>query len=279
MKNFLLSAMAVLALSALNAQIFSSSDSADFATDWTSFDLDGDQNHWLANDFSGSGNAFYDARGGAAFSYSYSNSTGPLTPDNLFINVNAPVDCSTASNVTLSWVAGSGEATATTWYEETYAVYAVTDYTQITMGNFPTPVFTDTLSAGGTAFTESIDISAIADGQSTVYIAFRHYNCQDEFALVIDDVVVNGDFASVEDNSLSVLKAFPNPAVEVLNITLNENAANVAIMTLDGKVMINNNTLNSTNVSVDVTDLAAGMYVYEVTTKDGRKVRNTFVKG
>jgi hypothetical protein len=50
------------------------------------------------------------------------------------------------------------------------------------------PVYEETLSAGETMFGRTVDLSAYA-GQ-TIYILFRHYNCTDENALVLDNVVV-----------------------------------------------------------------------------------------
>ena len=262
MKKILLSTVAILAMFTVNAQIYSAMDSAAWSV-WDTYDLDMDNNEF---------GFFENLNGASAVSYSYDNASGALTPDNLLVS---PVlDLSTGSNIMLNYKV---TAIDPDWASEHYAIYVVTDPLAVIAGNFPTPVQEETLPGSG-ILDRSIDISAVADGQSTVYVVIRHYNSTDWFAIGFDDLTVTGDFASVEENSFSVLNAYPNPANEVLNITLNEDAANVAIMTVDGKVVVNSNEVNTTNVTVDVSGLAAGSYIYEVTTKDGRKVRNSFMK-
>ena len=274
MKKILLSAIALIALTAGTAQVYTASDTVAFQA-WTAGDLDGDGIGWTLADLSGGGSALA-SQAGCAISNSWTSGAGALTPDNIFIS--PAIDCSTGSSVSLTWGAGSIESTASGWYQEHYAVYIVTNIAAVVAGSFPSPVFETTLAAGETMSTETVDISAIADGQSSVYIVFRHFNTTDMNFLVIDDVAVNGDFASVEEKDLAVLSVYPNPTTDLLNITLNEAVSSISIMTMDGKIVANNNEVNSTNASISVAELEAGIYIYEVTTKDGRKVRNSFVK-
>jgi len=70
----------------------------------------------------------------------------------------------------------------------------------------------------------------------------------------------------------SNLKVYPNPANDVLNISTNGEISNVVISTLDGKVM-----KTSTESSVDVSNLTAGMYIYQVTV-NGKVSTGNFVK-
>jgi len=263
MKKILLSAVAFLAFSAVNAQIYEANDSAAFSL-WSAYDLDNDGNNFAA---------FEDLNGASAVSYSYDNATGALTPDNLFAS--PAIDLTTGSNIMLNWKV---TAIDPNWVSEKYAIYVVTDVTALIIsGTFPPPVHVETLPSSG-ILDRSVDISALADGQPTVHIVIRHYESTDWFAIGFDDLTITGDFVSVEENNLSVLNVYPNPAVDELNITLNEAASSVSIMTLDGKIISTNNEVNSINPVISVADLAAGMYLYEVTTKDGRKVRNSFVK-
>jgi len=82
--------------------------------------------------------------------------------------------------------------------------------------------------------------------------------------------------AGIEENEISV-SVYPNPASDVLNIKLNENASSVSILGMDGKV-ISTETVNSNTVSVNVSNLVSGVYFYQVVTENGTAIRNTFVK-
>lgn len=70
---------------------------------------------------------------------------------------------------------------------------------------------------------------------------------------------------------------YPNPASDVLNIKLNANATSVSIIGMDGKV-ISTESVNANTVAVNVSNLVAGVYVYEIVAENGEIVRNTFVK-
>lgn len=274
MKKILLFMGAFVALNA-SAQFYEANDSAAFSA-WTPYDLDTDGNDFSAVDFSGGTNTYFNAQGGMAVSESWNAAGGAYDPDNLFVS---PVlDLSTASAVTVNWTAGTGENTADGFYGEKYSVYVVTNVAQIIAGTFPTPIHTETLSAGQTAFSQSIDISASAAGQSAVYIIVRHYESNDIHWFCFDDMSITGDFASVQENTLTAVNAFPNPATDVLNISTNEPVASVKVMTLDGKVIVNNTSVNSSFIDLNVNDLEAGMYVYEVATAEGKIFRDSFIK-
>ena len=82
--------------------------------------------------------------------------------------------------------------------------------------------------------------------------------------------------AGVNANEVNA-SVFPNPAVDVLNINLSENATSVAVLGMDGKV-ISKEVVSSNAIAVNVADLVSGVYFYEVTTENGSIVRNTFMK-
>jgi len=261
MKKTLLSVVALLGLTAATAQVYTANDSTAFAG-WTSIDADGDGNEFAA---------FNDLNGMSAASFSYDNATGPLTPDNLFIS--PAIDLSTATGGTLNY---SVTAIDQSWLAEKYAVYIVTDLVAVTAGTFPTAVHEETLSETG-VLTRSIDISTAAAGQAAVYVVIRHYDCTDNYGIGFNDLSVYGDFAGTEESSLEVLSAYPNPSTDVLNISLNSIVETVSILSLDGK-LISNEIVNSNNAVLNVSDLATGVYFYEVITAEGDKLRNKFVK-
>ncbi len=145
-------------------------------------DQDGDGYTWTT--FAASAQVPWTNNGNIAMSESYSNSAGPLTPDNRLVI--GPIDMSALSgNYLLEWEAGATEATSTGWHEENYSVYIETSNT------IGTAVFTETLSAGQTLFSRSVNVPASVLGNSTVYIIFRHHNCTDEWRLGIDNIAVN----------------------------------------------------------------------------------------
>ncbi len=76
----------------------------------------------------------------------------------------------------------------------------------------------------------------------------------------------------VELNSIS-LSAFPNPAVNELNVTAIEDVVAVSVINLEGKVVASAN-----GNKVDVSNLNSGVYMYEATTVSGLKAVNKFVK-
>lgn len=145
-------------------------------------DQDGDGYTWTT--FAASAQVPWTNNGNIAMSESYSNSAGPLTPDNRLVI--GPIDMSALSgNYLLEWEAGATEATSTGWHEENYSVYIETSNT------IGTAVFTETLSAGQTLFSRSVNVPSNVLGNSTVYIIFRHHNCTDEWRLGIDNIAVN----------------------------------------------------------------------------------------
>lgn len=82
--------------------------------------------------------------------------------------------------------------------------------------------------------------------------------------------------AGVEENAITA-SVYPNPANDVLNINLSANATSVSIIGMDGKV-ISTEAINANTAAVNVSNLVAGVYFYEIVAENGTVVRNTFVK-
>ena len=66
---------------------------------------------------------------------------------------------------------------------------------------------------------------------------------------------------------------YPNPANSELNIKTTEDVASVVITAADGKVVATSNSSN-----INVAELNAGMYIYQVTTVSGKVGTGNFVK-
>jgi hypothetical protein len=274
MKRILLSLAVIATAGALNAQIYSAADSSDFAA-WTPVDVDGDGNNWSAVIIN---NPQITAPGfdGTEGYLSNSWATNPLTPDNL--GVSPAIDCSAEGTVYVNWLCGSPETTASGWYAEKYAVYVVlaTDLPAILGGGpLPAPVFETTLTAGEQWFAESVDVSSVAGNQAGVHVILRHYDCTDMNWILFDGLEVSSSNVSLDENSLTV-GVYPNPASDVLNVTASVEVSTIAIIGMDGKV-ISTQDVNGTATAVDVANLNAGVYFYEVSTAEG-VIRKTFVK-
>ena len=96
--------------------------------------------------------------------------------------------------------------------------------------------------------------------------------------LALDNFVLSGgSFAGIDEELNFEANVYPNPVSTVLNVNTTGVATSVSILSLDGKV-ISSTDMNGTSVSVNVANLTAGVYFYEIVAEDGSLVRNTFVK-
>ena len=138
---------------------------------WTTIDADADGNGWTT--------LYNNVEQGVMLSFSYDNSYGALTPDNWLIS--PKLHTVAGNDLTLQWTVSAGN---NTYFAEHYGVYVSTTTTD-------TSAFTLlnqwTLSDAN-SHEMILDLSAYA-GQD-IYVAFRHFNCTDEFVLIIDDVEV-----------------------------------------------------------------------------------------
>jgi hypothetical protein len=69
------------------------------------------------------------------------------------------------------------------------------------------------------------------------------------------------------------LKIYPNPVYDLLTIELEEEITSVNIISLDGRILLNESTKNI----IDVSSLSAGIYFVEVKT-DRNSYRKKIVK-
>lgn len=270
MKKTLLAIGAVLGLATIsNAQIFSENWSTAQAATWTSTQMpsDTDTNYWGIYTVQS-----FASQGPMALSQSWiddgSASGAALTPDNLLISPAIDMSSITGS-VSLSFKVGSPESTASGFYEEFMSVYVVNDPMQV---GSATPIYDQVLEGGEQMYSYSFDISSMAAGQASVYLIFRHHNCTDENFILLDDIVVTNGGLGVEENTISS-SVYPNPATDVLNISIGEETTSFTLYTTEGKV-----AATSAGTSVDVSALNAGMYIYEAVTVSGKVARGNFAK-
>lgn len=88
-----------------------------------------------------------------------------------------------------------------------------------------------------------------------------------------NNITLTSSNVGINENNMTSFVAYPNPATDVLNINSEETISAVTVMSLDGKIVATSN-----NNTVEVANLQAGVYVYNVTTVSGKKATNKFVK-
>ncbi|RDI04550.1 T9SS-dependent choice-of-anchor J family protein [Flavobacterium sp. AG291] len=120
------------------------------------------------------------------------------------------------------------------------------------------------------AWTEfTYDLDAYANQQ--VYISI---NCisNDQFGFAVDDFSVTADdVAGLNDNLASNLSIYPNPVNNIINIDSNDNISisKVSIADLNGRTVKSVSFDGVSNASVNIADLASGMYMMNITSDKG----------
>lgn len=266
MKKTLLAIAVVAAGFSAKAQLFSEDFTAPQAWSVAQGLTDTDTNNWF---FATVGS--FASQGTMVISESWQDNGTTnglaLTPDNyLFSPV---IDLSSVTGtVAVSFKAGSPEASPSTFFAEYLTVYA---YDGILGLATATPIHDEALPSGGTMDTYTYDISSLV-GSDSLILAFRHHNCTDQNFLMLDDIIVSNGL-SINENVIEAT-VYPNPANDVLNIKVgNEVITAVSIISMDGKEVA-----TSTNGTVNVSDLKAGLYIYQVTTATGKIANGNFAK-
>ncbi|MBQ9473696.1 MAG: choice-of-anchor J domain-containing protein [Bacteroidales bacterium] len=145
---------------------------------WLTADADTDGRSWTT--VSGYGVAY--AGQGVALSASYDIEEGELTPDNWLISPSIVMPQS--GDLSLVWMAS---ALDTLNYEEHYTVYVSLDGDS-NIASFQTQLFSETLNGRGYVC-RTVDLSPYAG--RTIRIAFRHHDCTDQSALMLDGLRIH----------------------------------------------------------------------------------------
>ncbi|MDD4310536.1 MAG: choice-of-anchor J domain-containing protein, partial [Candidatus Cloacimonetes bacterium] len=152
---------------------------------WVSNDADADTYNWMQYTATGAAHTGLNCAGSASYVNDSKDSgvrssftRGALTPDNWLITPRLTITNGDALNY---WIAAQDPA----WPAEFYSVKLST--TNNLVASFTNTLFSETLTDGVWA-NRNIDLSAYA-GQS-VFIAFQHHNCTDQFVLKLDDVLM-----------------------------------------------------------------------------------------
>lgn len=224
---------------------------SDITECWLNIDNDGDGNVWRLEEATDTkpahtGNYSYTSE-------SYINYVGALTPDNWLITP-ALVIPGEGAHITW-WVAAQDPNYPADYYEVKVSTSSPD------MSAFST-VYSETISSGDW---EERNVNLNYPGQ-TIYIAFVHTNCSDNFRMKIDDIsVAAGVGINDVENNISI---YPNPASSVLNVNANSNIQSVEVMNLMGQT-IQIELANGLNTQINTSSLSNGVYMLRVTTENG----------
>ena len=99
----------------------------------------------------------------------------------------------------------------------------------------------------------------------------------------VEDYTVNitTSGASLLDNELSAITIYPNPSSDILNIDLssaNEEVKSISIVDITGKLIQTIDVLENTNISLNVSSLASGLYHVMISSASNSIVRQVVKK-
>ena len=164
-----------------DADIYSTSFEDGLPDGWTMFDNDDDEHNWTYDDGTKKGMAH--SGKGCMYSASYINNYGALEPDNWLVSPQL-----TLGGTMKVWLKGQDEDA----YGEHFAIYLSTtggsksDFLDAS-GNLLSTVDTLVPETETTNAYQEYTANLSAYNEQTGYIAIRHFNCYDEFYLVLDD--------------------------------------------------------------------------------------------
>ena len=158
---------------------WSTLDNDEYSYNWT-ITSNGTSNHLNVNAHSGS--QFI-----ASESYRPNGNPGSMAPDNFLVS---PPIYITNSNMQLEWWQ---RAYNSSFYADHYAVYISTNGP--TVDNFigTVPLYDSTIIAAEAVTWTQKSVSLTQYNGQTIWIAFRHFNCYDQWAVYLDDIVLTGN--------------------------------------------------------------------------------------
>ncbi|MDP2401380.1 MAG: choice-of-anchor J domain-containing protein, partial [Actinomycetota bacterium] len=221
-------------------------ESANFPPDgWVALDQDADTYNWYQYAATGAANTGAFCAGSASWIAAARDShrdgyRPALTPNNWLITPRLAI----ANGDEISWwIAAQDPA----WPAENYSVMIST--TNSAPASFTQTLFTETLS-DGEWHARSVDLSAYA-GQS-VFIAFRHHNCTDQYNLKLDDELMPPMAAPLVYGNITgrVRKAGTDQNLANATVSL---AGRNAITGEDGNYTLNNIVVDSYPITATAT--------------------------
>src|SRR5690554_5583119 len=151
---------------------------------------------------------------------------------------------------------------------------ACTNHSAIALAGTPAG---GTFSGNGVSNNE-FDPATAGVGTHTVTYTYADGNgCENTATLT---VTVDG-CVSVEENVMNQLTVSPNPSSDYIEVRVNENNSiqNIQVMSLDGKVVsVEQNMVDHATIKIDVSSVAKGTYLIQLSTEYGFLTRKIVVQ-
>nr|WP_299203049.1 T9SS type A sorting domain-containing protein [uncultured Brumimicrobium sp.] len=151
---------------------------------------------------------------------------------------------------------------------------ACTNHSAIALAGTPAG---GTFSGNGVSNNE-FDPATAGVGTHTVTYTYADGNgCENTATLT---VTVDG-CVSVEENVMNQLTVSPNPSSDYIEVRVNENNSiqNIQVMSLDGKVVsVEQNVVDHATIKIDVSSVAKGTYLIQLSTEYGFLTRKIVVQ-
>lgn len=123
----------------------------------------------------------------------------------------------------------------------------------------------------------NVDLRAY-QGQD-IFVSIVHFNCTNQFSINVDDIMlyrVYDPFVSVDENSISMVTVYPNPASEKLIVDSEIVVNQYEIYTITG-AMIVGKPVDAKSFEINLSEIPAGTY-FVTLTSDGMVQTKRFVK-
>ncbi|WP_372752203.1 T9SS type A sorting domain-containing protein [Mariniflexile sp.] len=254
----------LLTSSIISAQTVVWSSDSESLTGWGASDFDGDGNSWgTLNSVESIGFN----TGTVLFSESWQENdteTGlALTPDNRLYTPTFFIP-ETATSITFKMKVAAAEPT---YFAEKYAVYV---YDSNNSEAPATLIHQETLTAGGLNSAKDIAVAIPTSfANKTIGVLIRHFDCTDQFLLLIDDFEVSYTTTlSTEDNTLNIAGVYPNPVKDQVKIQTNEIVDAVSITNQLGQRVLDIKKTSIIDNTVDLSVLDKGVYFMNVRIED-----------
>jgi len=239
-----------------------SSDSEDYATDWSILDNDGDGFDWGV--YTGGAESFGFNSGALFYSESYDPGPPPtgLSPDNVLFSTTFFIP-GTATSINFKMKVAALDSG---YPAENFAVYV---YDDAVGASFDDLIYEETLTIGGAGTAKDIMASIpVSFAGKTVGILIRHYACFDQNQLLVDDFEVSYGTLSIEDNSFSKVKVVAlNKSIGLYNL---QDVSRYSVINMTGQEVLKGETQNRDYI-IEAPTLALGVYIVELndTNSDG----------
>lgn len=234
-------------------------DFEDNILSWTSIDADGDGYCWEMRRNWGNQENVYSATSSSNYAAT------PLHPDNYLVS---PLKLAYSE---ISFIACAQDAS----YPAEHFGIAVSTGSNTDPADFTT-IWEETLTAKpqGQWYAFTVDLSAYA-GQE-IWVAFRHFDCTDQFWLNIDDIYLSYETVGVEENASNLFTVYPNPARERLMVNSELTVSRYDLFNVMG-ALVESREVGLKSFEVNISDLPAGTYILRLAS-EGLVRTKRFVK-